>query len=264
MTTTLQIPQHVLDLAPWSTSMASNAINCPRAFDLKYRKKAQRVEPAPDSQTVGTVVHRVCEIAMQGAPLNRAFTLTLKSFDLTHNMQEEVLTFRDAVEDFMRRLESFKTQFKVKQTFSEKKLAITPDFKPTTFFDKKSLFRGVIDVTLITGDNRCIVIDHKTGAQKPMHMHQDQLEGYAVILTVNHPTLKSVLAGLNYLGGEPQPNGKRIAWARTHETKDINTRLRQGLIKHLTRAADSAQSDEPKKGWMCNFCGYRPLCPLYP
>jgi hypothetical protein len=263
MTTTLDIPQHVLDLAPWSTSMAGLAVNCPHAFDLKYRKKTKSLEPAPESQTVGSVVHKVCEFAIQGVPLDRVFKQVMGSFELTHNMKENVMTFRDAVEDFVRRIEGFKVQFKVKKAIPEKKLAITVDFKKTTFFDKKGLFRGVIDVTLITGDDRCVVLDHKTGAQKPLSMHQDQLEGYAVILTANYPEIRSVRAGLNYLGGDPQPNGKRIVWAREHDTTHINTRLRQNLIKHLTRAADSAQSDEPRKSWMCNFCGYRPLCPLY-
>lgn len=243
--------------------MAGLAINCPHAFDLKYRKKQKSLEPAPESQTVGTVVHKVCEFAIQGVPLNRVFQQVLASFDLTHNMKETVMTFRDAVEDFVQRLENFKAQFKVKQAIPEKKLAITPDFKKTTFFDKKGLFRGVVDVTLITGDNRCVVIDHKTGAHKPINQHQDQLEGYAVILTSHYPELKSVRAALNYLGGDPQPNGKRLVWARQHETPHITTRLRQSLIKHLTRAADSAQSDEPRKGWMCNFCGFKPICPLY-
>jgi ATP-dependent exoDNAse (exonuclease V) beta subunit len=243
--------------------MAGTAIACPHAFDLKYRQKTKPVEPAPESQTVGTVVHKICEFAIQGVPLNRVFDQVLASFDLTHNMREEVLTFRDAVEDFVQRIEGFKTQFKVKKVVPEKKLAITPAFTQTTFFDKKGLFRGVIDVTIITGDDRCVVIDHKSGAQKPLSMHQDQLEGYAVILTANYPTIKAVRAGLNYLGGEPQANGKRIVWAREHDKNHINTRLRQNLIKHLTRAADSAKTDEPKKSWMCNFCGYRPLCPLY-
>jgi ATP-dependent exoDNAse (exonuclease V) beta subunit len=263
MTTTPQIPQHVLDHAPWSISKANTAIQCPHAFDLQYRKKTKKVESAPENQTVGNVVHKICELALQGAPLDRVFSQVSDSYDLTHNLREEVLTFRDAVEDFLRRMDSFKAQFKVTKVVAEKKLAINPDFTQSPYFNKKGLFRGIIDVTLVTNDNHCVVIDHKSGVKKPLSTHQEQLEGYGVIILANYPTIKSVLAGLNFLGGEPQANGKRIVWAHTYERDHITTRLRQNLVKHLTRAADSAKTDEPKKGWMCNYCGYRPLCPLH-
>lgn len=263
MTSTLNIPKNVLDLAPWSTSMAGLAVNCPHAFNLRYRKREKAVDPAPESQTIGNVVHKILEFAIQGVPLSRVFQQVLPAFELTHNMRETVMTFRDAVEDFVRRLDNFKTQFKVKETFPERKLAITPAFKKTNFFDKKGLFRGVVDVTMLLDDGRCVVLDHKTGAHKPISMHQDQLEGYAVVLKANYPTITSVRAGLNYVGGDPQPDGKRIVWASTHDSNTITTRLQQSLVKQLTKAADSVKSDEPRKGWMCNFCGYKAKCPLY-
>lgn len=263
MTSTLEIPKHVLDLAPWSTSMANLAVQCPYAFTLKYRKRQKAVDPTPESQTIGNVVHKILEFAIQGVPVGHVFKQVLPTFDLTHNMRETVMTFRDAIEDFVKRMEGFKAQFKVKEAFPERKLSITPTFTKTGFFDKKGLFRGVVDVTMILGDNRCVVLDHKTGAHKPISMHQDQLEGYAVLLLANYPTITSVRAGLNYVGGDPQPNGKRIVWAREHTKETITTRLQQSLVKQLTKAADSAKSDEPRKGWMCNFCGYKAVCPLY-
>jgi hypothetical protein len=66
MTTDIVIAQEVLDLAPWSTSMAGTALACPWAFDQRYRKKQKPVEPAPEQQTVGTVVHKILEYAVQG------------------------------------------------------------------------------------------------------------------------------------------------------------------------------------------------------
>jgi CRISPR/Cas system-associated exonuclease Cas4 (RecB family) len=259
----MEIPKEVLDLAPWSTSMANLAIACPWAFDTKYRKKQKSVEPAPEQQTVGNVVHKILEIAVQGPTLSHVFKQVLPTFDLTHNTKEMVLTYRDVIEDFLRRLESFKVQMKVTKVFPERKMAITPEFTECKFFDKKGLFRGVIDLTLLLADKRAVVIDHKSGAPKEIRHHQYQLESYAVILTAQMPELTAVRAGLNSLGGDPLPNGKRIVWAREHSAQHINTNLRSSLIKFLTKAATSAQSDEPRKGWMCNWCGYKPICPRY-
>lgn len=259
----MEISKEILDLAPWSTSMANLAIACPWAFDTKYRKKQKSVEPAPEQQTVGNVVHKILEFAVQDVPLSRVFKQVLPSFDLTHNVKEMVLTYRDVIEDFLQRLVNFKKQLKVTKLFPEQKLAITPTFTKCHFFDKGGLFRGVIDLTLLLADKRAVVIDHKSGAPKEIRHHQDQLESYAVILTSQMPEITAVRAGLNSLGGDPLPNGKRIIWAREHSAQHINTNLRSSLIKFLTKAATSAQSDEPRKGWMCNWCGYKSICPLY-
>lgn len=259
----MDIPKEVLELAPWSTSMANLATACPWAFHKKYREKTKPVEPPPEQQTVGNVVHKILEFAVQDVPLERVFKQVMSSFDLTHNMKETVFTYRDAIEDFLRRLDNFKKQFKVKKLFPERKMAITPTFEACKFFDKGGLFRGVIDLTMILGDDRGVVLDHKSGAPKDIRHHQDQLEGYAVILKAQMPELKSVRAGLNPLGGDLRADGKRIIWAREHSADNIDTHLRAALLKALTRAATSVQSDEPRKGWMCNWCGYRPICPLY-
>lgn len=259
----MDIPANVLELAPWSTSMAGLATACPWAFNKKYREKQKSTEPAPEQQTVGTVVHKILEYAVQGVPLDRVFHNVLPSFDLTYTMKEMVLTYRDAIEDFLRRLENFKTQLGVTKVYPERKSAITPEFTKCSFFDKKGLFRGVIDLTLLLADKRAVVLDHKSGSPKDVRHHQSQLESYAVILKAQHPELKSVRAGLHVLGGDPQPNGKRILWIREHAADYINTNLRSSLIKVLTQAAQSVQSDEPKKSWMCDWCGYKTICPLY-
>lgn len=257
------IPDGVLELAPWSTSMADLALACGWAFDKKYRQKVKSLETPPESQTVGLVIHKVLEIAIQGVDVDHVFRQVLPSFDLTHNLKEEVLTFRDAVVDFIDRIGRFKKQFGVMKTVPEKRVAISPAFTSTNFFDKKGLFRGVIDATLITQDKRCVVLDHKTGAHKPLSMYQDQLEGYAVMMTATYPELTAVRAGIHYVGGDPQPDGKRIVWAREHTAEYVNTRLRQTLVMHLAHAAEEAKSNTPKKSWMCNYCGYKPICPLY-
>jgi hypothetical protein len=259
----MDIPQIVLDLAPWSTSMANLALSCPWAFDRKYRKKEKAVGPAPEKQTIGKAVHKVLEVAVQGVPLTRVFDQVLPAFDLTHNMKDEVLAFRDVIEDFLTRLESFKKSHNVVKVWPERKMAITPSFTVCNFFDKAGLFRGVIDLTLLTENNRCVVIDHKSGNVKDLRHHQDQLEGYAVILTVHLPELTQVRAALNPLGGSPGADGKRLVWAREHAASHITQYLRPSLIKVLTRAATSVQTDEPRKSWMCDWCDYRPVCPSY-
>lgn len=260
---TITIPEDVLNLAPWSVSMAGLAVECSYAFDLRYRQRQKSKEAAPEAQTIGTVVHAVLENALQGIAIDRAFRAAIEAYDLTFALKEETLLFREAVEDFIRRIDSFCKQFKVKTRLPERKYAITPDFRPTGFFDKKGLFRGVADVTLITEDGIGVVLDHKTGAHKPLSMHQKQLNSYAVLLLAQQPNLREVRTGVHYVGGDPQPNGKRVVWANPHTAEVIRTRLRQELVEHLVLATRQAQSVATKRGWMCNFCGYKSICPEY-
>lgn len=258
-----KISEEALSLIPWSVSKITAAITCPFSFNLRYKEKEKMTDPPPETQIVGTVVHKVLEYALQDVPLDRVLLRVLESYDLTYTLEEEVRTFLPAVKEFLERTALFKKQLGVTKTIVEQKLAIDRDFNKTKFFNNSGLFRGAVDVLFLTQGKSALVLDHKTGAHKPLSMHQAQLESYAVLLVSEYPGLKQVRAGIHYVGGDAQPNGKRTLWANGHTKNNVVNRLRKQLLERIEQATISATTNEPKKGWMCNYCGYKSMCPIH-
>lgn len=260
----IEIPDVVLKRAPWSPSMASTAINCPHAFSLRYVRKEKRVEPESLDSQVGTVVHAILEWVAQGAEVDTAFAKALEGFHLPHEGQLMVQTYRDAVADFKKGLQDFDKQFGIHQIYIEKKIALTPEFTLTEFFNKKGLVRGVMDLVLITRDKRAVIIDHKSGALKPIDKYKEQTEAYAVFIDRLVAGLQGVRIAIHYVGADPNINGKRTVWAPEYNMEVVRTQFRENLIQYLTKAAEAVESsDEPNKCWLCNYCGYQPICPAY-
>jgi ATP-dependent exoDNAse (exonuclease V) beta subunit len=260
----MNIPENVLKLAPWSTSMMQTALTCPRLFHEKYILKNKPEREEDKATQVGTIVHKVLEFAVQGVSVQKALSATFDFYDntLTEQIRDETLMFRDSIEDFLRGLDTFKRTQRVTKIYPEQKIAVTPDFKSTKFFDKGGLFRGVIDLTLVTGDGRAVVIDHKSGALKPLFKYQDQLDGYAVLLEALIPNLKAARAAVHFVGADITGDQKRTVWDREHPADYIRDTLRMRLIERLSKAANHVtQTNTPSTSWMCTYCGYEPSCP---
>ena len=262
----MDISTDILKLAPWSISMASTATTCAHAFHNKYTRKIKEAQ-ADDTAAalVGTVIHKVLELAVQKIPFEKAWATGLESYALTMDVKDQVLTFRTAVEDFLERIEKFKKNFGVTTVIPERKVAITPKFSKAGFFDKGGLLRGVVDLTLVTSDGRVVVIDHKTGAKQDISKHAPQLESYAVMLQASMPGIKSVRSAIHYVGASPDERGSRTVWAAEYQADEIINTLRPRVIQTLQSAADSvSENQEPNKDcWLCRFCGYKSTCPAY-
>jgi RecB family exonuclease len=260
----LEIPPIVLDHAPWSPSMASTAINCPQAFAFRYKKKQKRVEPESLDSKVGTAVHGILEWVAQGVAVDKAFAQAIEAYPLPHEGQMLIQTYRDAVADFKKGLEEFDRKFGIHELMTEKKIALTPDFTLTKFFDKGGLVRGVIDLVVITKTKKVVIIDHKSGAVKPIDLYQTQTEAYAVFIERLVNGLEGVRIAIHYVGADPNINGKRTVWAPEYNMEVVRTQFRENLIAYLLKAAEAvADSEEPHKCWLCNYCGYKPICPAY-
>lgn len=261
----LDIPDIVMKHAPWSPSMASTAINCPHAFSLRYVKKEKRVEPESLDSRVGTVVHAILEWVAQGAEVHVAFAKALEGYHLPHEGQMMVQTYRDAVADFKKGLQEFDQKFGIREVLIEKKIAVKPDFTLTEFFAHNGLIRGVIDLVIITKKGKkAVIIDHKSGSVKPIDMYQTQTETYAVLIDRLVQGLSGVRIAIHYVGADPNINGKRTVWAPEYNMEVVRTQFRENLVAYLTKAAEAvANSDEPNKCWLCNYCGYKPVCPAY-
>lgn len=260
---TITIPDTVLQTGPWSYSMAESALLCPLLFHKKYRLKEKGTKPEDDATTVGTIVHKILEWAVMGAPLDRCFIQAFEKYQLTHDQEMQVRTFRGAIEDFINGLEKFNQTRGIKQKFTERKIGLDTNFKLADFF-KGCFFRGVVDLTIVTRDNWGVIIDHKSGSQKSIDLYADQVQAYGIFADATFPDLVGVRAAIHFVGSDPNEKGTRTVWAPEASMETVRTQFRQGLIDMLEKAANHVlNSQEPKKTWKCNYCEYQPSCPAH-
>lgn len=258
-------PENVLKYKPWSYSMANTAITCPLAFNKRYVDHEPRAEPENRATSIGKVVHTLLEIVCKGAPVNLAFKRIFEVYDLTHDMAADIKTFRGAVNDFARGLISFDRQFGIAEKFIESEFAIDNTFQKSMWKHPNTVFRGKMDLVLVTKEKppRAIMIDHKSGAVKKVDYHVDQLDCYNVLLDAAVPGLRAVRSGIHSVAASPDARGKRTVWLDEVPIDVVKSQGRDKLINFLTDAANAAETRSAHKGWMCAFCGYKPVCPEY-
>jgi hypothetical protein len=260
----IEIPEHVQELAPWSYTMADKALTCPYAFHKKYRLKEKETGEESTAMVVGKIVHSILEWVTQGAEIDRAFANATQVYKMTYDVSQEVPCFREAVEDFAASLERFDKKIGIVKMFPERKMAVNCDWKPVKFLDKSGLFRGIADLTIITKRACGIIIDHKSGAVKPLDKYLQQLQGYSVFADVTVPNLRTTRGAVHHVGADKNEKGTRTMWGPEYSVEVVRTKFRKDLVTYLTRAADAAtESREPKKCWLCGFCGYKQDCPLW-
>jgi hypothetical protein len=85
----------------------------------------------------------------------------------------------------------------------ENKLAMDEQFRPTSFFDNKTWFRGVVDVLMILPPERrgAVTIDWKTGK---VHPEFEQLALSAQLVFAHYAEVDKVLAIYVWLGHDDQ------------------------------------------------------------
>jgi hypothetical protein len=242
--------------------MADLALDCPYAFNKKYVAKEKVVEAEAPSATIGKAVHSILELSLKGAPVDKAYGHVLEAVELPYELQLQVHTFRDAVKEFVDGIEVFRKKFGIIQMHTECKVSLTPEFKLTTFFDPKGLIRGVIDLVFFTSQRSAVIIDHKTGAVKPIDKYQGQTRVYSLFADALMDRVKSVRMAYHYVGADPNEKGTRTVWEPEYPIEMVRSVFRQELVEYLQRAAQSALTAEPRKCWRCGFCGYKPVCPI--
>jgi len=79
----------------------------------------------------------------------------------------------------------------------ERKMALTPDFKPCDFFDPDYFVRGVVDLAVVNG-RIAHVLDWKTG-KSAKYADLKQLELMSLLLFKHEPELEKTKCGLVFL-----------------------------------------------------------------
>ena len=253
------VPEHVLKNGPWSISKAGVIQKCSLQYDFKYGQKRPELVTHFDSR-VGTAVHKALEFALGGTKVKQAFTFAIDQSELTTEEVEKVQSFYEQVDKFVKRMDGFKARYGVKpqNVFLEHKVGVAADFTHRQFFDKSALFRGVMDYALLTANNDMVIIDHKSGKQKDMKEYADQCKAYCILALALFPDLKGVQTAINFIQTD------KLEWNPRVTAETIRNEYQPWLVNYLINSCDGLlRPPEPTKGWFCNWCGYKPICPKF-
>jgi hypothetical protein len=260
----IPVPDVVRKNAPWSFSKAAVIQNCSLQFAHKYgvfRDPAYVKGPASTESRIGTAVHKALELTLSGGTvLPVAIDMATNQGVLTINEEEELKSYYEAMDHFVKRIAAFRKKHHVlpQNVILERKTGMTYDYKPTAFYDDDGFFRGAIDFLLITPSGDALIVDHKSGKQKELSSYSDQCKGYCVLALAMRPEIKNFQTGINFVKTD------QLQWNPSVSAKTVREEYRPWLTQFLAESCAKLQVDAPPtpcEGWWCNYCDYRPLCP---
>lgn len=115
--------------------------------------------------------------------------------NFVHKALEDRIRLNKPLPETLRRYEVFVTAIERRNGVleAEQKIALTEDFEPVDFFNRRTWLRAVLDVMLTSPDGKkALVIDWKTGKNIP---DDDQLKLFAAVAFAMTPGLERVHAG---------------------------------------------------------------------
>jgi RecB family exonuclease len=259
-----------LKYAPWSLSKAQLATNCSFRFNLQYVHKTKATEPVRSAAgRIGNAAHEALEQYLKvpdhdPAKLKRALHKAAVDNELTTPEIDDLLALAHNMVRFRQRLERIKAKLNVTEQLVEKRFGLTRDLEPTGFWNKKDVFfRGVWDLVLRTASGHVAIIDHKSGeppksVEDVKQQNRAQLDIYALAALSCFPDMPGVQTALHFIQSE------EVLWTTKppRRADEIREKLVPWYVEFLNRAGAAVPSNEPKKGWYCQFCGYTSICPL--
>lgn len=162
-----------MSIAPWSFSKAKAFDTCPKQFYHVNILKEYPFEET-DAMRYGTEFHKACEDYIDKE----------KSLPKKFGFIEPTL-------DALNKKRGVK--------ICEKKLGLTEDLEPCSFFDKKVWFRGIADLIIVDVlAGVAWVIDYKTG-RSSKYADKGQLELMALSVFKHYPEVTKIKAGLLFV-----------------------------------------------------------------
>ena len=263
METVPVLPSYAAAGMPWSFSKAGVAAQCALQYDFKYgaaRKTYTEDKSTFTESRIGSAVHKALELALNGVSIAKAFQVAIESAELAHDEAETTLSFVDNVTAFVKRTAAFRAKYGIKplDVFLEYRIGMSTDFKSIPFFDNSGLFRGVLDLVMLTPYGDAVVIDHKSGKQKEMSEYEAQCRAYCILILARHPQITGVKTGVSFLlTGDLQ-------WNPRVSAETIRAEYHPWLLKFLTESSAGLQlPPTPNKTRLCGWCGYKALCPEF-
>lgn len=257
------LPSYAAAGIPWSYSKAEVAAKCSLQYDFKYgaaRKTYTEDTSAFTESRVGSAVHKALELALDGTPIAKSFQVAIDMTELAHDEAETTHSFVDNVTAFVKRAAAFRVKYNIKphNVFLEYRIGLSPDFKSVPFFENSGLFRGVLDLVMLTPYGDAVVIDHKSGKQKEMSEYEAQCKAYCILILARHPQITGVKTGVSFL------LTGALEWNARVSAETIRNEYHPWLLKFLAESSTGLQlPPTPKKDWWCGWCGYKALCPEF-
>lgn len=287
-----QFPDHVLKYGPWSISKAGSIERCSLQFDYKYGIQKQKELESYNESRIGVAVHYALELALGGTAIRVAFQHAADKHELTSDETEQLEAFYDQIQRFVKRMASFQQKHGVHpaNVMIEKKLGMRSDFTSCSFFErgggcancrdgkdgheprqgkclyaptffKESLpvfFRGVVDYAMLTKNKELIIIDHKSGKEKDISQYEAQFRSYCLMAFAVIPDLKGIQTAINFVMTD------KMAWNPYVKAEVVREQYRPWMVEYLTKSCEKLlQPPAPTKGWWCNWCGYKSICPSF-
>lgn len=253
--------EFVLRYAPWSTSKADVAKQCPHKFYLQYVKKTATGAVPNTYARVGKAVHTAMELILQGAPVAQGFKIGIESQALVSSEVDTVKDLIPAAKKFIAQYKGYCLAHAALPPVVEQKLGVDVNGNPTKFFDNATCFlRGVVDLSVqFRGKNDILIIDHKTGSEKDFSHYANQFAAYRLLLKAKYPTLESAYVGLNYLSAD-----KMVLLPTPFSLKDP-VALMGDVVQFLNDAtSDSTDFSVTRQGPLCDWCDYKNHhCPAF-
>jgi len=241
--------------APWSLSKSDLAAQCTLAFRWKYVDKIKREHESLEAK-VGTAAHRVQELLLQGVAPMVALAQTFEEMpNLTSKEQDEVRKLLESLIAFADRVRAFRAAKGATDEYYEQQWAIDKQFKAVDYFSSEAFYRGVVDYGTMLPRNSLVIVDHKSGKEKPLDKHQKQLDSYAVLALAHMPEITAVRAGIHYM------KTKKLDWHVSRSREHIQKILNGWLMHLLSSRAALLHSFTPNVSPLCNWCDYKNRCP---
>lgn len=252
----------------WSHSKLKVLEKCPFQFYLKYIlkiKAPQCVLELNDTTAadVGSAAHLVLEHVVMGKSMEESYALSKAKYcpeKLSPEIWAERLeTTEFNIGKFRDKIEAFKRIHKVKKIFTEIRVGVTRDWKPTTFFANDVYFRGVLDLAILLENHDLIIIDHKYGPPASMGIRnfKQQLDTYKPLLHFGFAKLSGATAGVHFIRDGELMLGD-------FSTKDeIESKLKNTLEWNVGCAVDSVKEKgffKHIRGPHCKYCEYDSMC----
>ena len=257
-----------------SYSSLENFENCPLKY--KYSEIDKIKEPKTKEAIFGNYIHRVLKWFYQQDPHFPTLEGLLEYYynhwpasnkaATGESKKEERFAWQDEHEekDFfqegMRILEEY-----YKKNFPPKSMIMDLETRFEAVIDEtpdepggKHILTGVIDRIDKLPNGTMEIIDYKTGKRMPSQNDVDsnlQLSIYALGLKRKWPKIKleDLRLSLYFL-----KFGEKIETTKTDQDLEGTQKKIIGLIHKI-----QTSSFEPKTSPLCNWCGYRPICPVW-
>jgi putative RecB family exonuclease len=249
---------HVMSHGPWSVSKLGVIEKCSLQFFYKYGEKRPEVLPSSPESRIGTAVHSALELSLQGTDLTRALRMAGKTHELTSMELEELDARSEQIKDFVKRVGQFKEKHGVRSTHIEEKWGLTADFKSTGFFSKDVFFRGVVDLAMIPSNGDLVIIDHKSGKERGLEYYAPQLKVYAIMGLAKYPNARNVKLGLNFI------TTNNMVWDSLTPAEVVRSQYQPWLVDYMNETCKGlTEAPAPKPSRLCDWCGYKPICPAF-